>query len=202
VDNIRLKIADITVAIRFDPADVNACVFGSRRFIAPEADPDVRIRTLWGDCAEVPIGERIFDSSALWQLYGQNGARHFRFTSQRFGSRPYKTATFDAMFTSGEIRLCRAYFPSGCSVDPLEYPLGELLWVHLLGAGRGVEVHSCGVLDAHGNGHLFVGQSEAGKTTIARQWKKEKGVNILSDDRMILRKMGDKFWMYGTPWHG
>jgi len=24
----------------------------------------------------------------------------------------------------------------------------------------------------------------------------------LSDDRTIVRKKGDQFWMYGTPWHG
>jgi hypothetical protein len=47
-----------------------------------------------------------------------------------------------------------------------------------------------------------LGQSGAGKTTIAKLWEKEPGVTILSDDRIILRKMENTIWMYGTPWHG
>jgi hypothetical protein len=33
-------------------------------------------------------------------------------------------------------------------------------------------------------------------------WQKISGVNVLSDDRIIVRKIGDRFYMYGTPWHG
>jgi hypothetical protein len=43
---------------------------------------------------------------------------------------------------------------------------------------------------------------------MARLWQKAKagggvgGVMILSDDRIILRKIDGTLWMYGTPWHG
>ena len=74
--------------------------------------------------------------------------------------------------------------------------------LHLLAQGRGMEVHACGVMDAQGQGYVFVGQSGAGKTTLARLWEAETGITILSDDRIILRRLGDRFWMYGTPWHG
>jgi hypothetical protein len=37
---------------------------------------------------------------------------------------------------------------------------------------------------------------------MARLWQKQEGVKILSDDRIILRCVGHRFWMYGTPWHG
>jgi hypothetical protein len=87
-------------------------------------------------------------------------------------------------------------------MDPLEYPLDELLFIHFLALGRGAEIHSCGVIDSLGRGHLFVGQSEAGKTTMARLWEDESGVTVLSDDRIILRKVDGRLWMYGTPWHG
>jgi hypothetical protein len=73
---------------------------------------------------------------------------------------------------------------------------------HFLARGKGVEIHACGVLDSQGWGHLFVGQSGAGKTTIAKLWESEIGVTVLSDDRIILRKMENTIWMYGTPWHG
>ena len=52
------------------------------------------------------------------------------------------------------------------------------------------------------DGLLFVGQSGAGKSTIARLWLAEPGAVVLSDDRVVLREEPDGLWMYGTPWHG
>ena len=37
---------------------------------------------------------------------------------------------------------------------------------------------------------------------MARLWEPQKGIQILSDDRIILRQANQKLWMYGTPWHG
>jgi hypothetical protein len=58
------------------------------------------------------------------------------------------------------------------------------------------------VRDADGSGYLFLGESGARKTTIARLWEKDRQVLVLSDDRIIVRSSEGKYWMYGTPWHG
>ena len=71
--------------------------------------------------------------------------------------------------------------------------------INLLGDGRGLVVHGCGMFDGSDEAYLFVGQSGAGKTTMARLWHAEPGVLILSDDRVILRSEPDGVWMYGTP---
>ena len=69
-------------------------------------------------------------------------------------------------FTAGEVRLHRPYFEGREPVEPLEFPLGELLFINHLHAHRtGVEIHGCGVIDRSGAGYLFAGQSGAGKTT-------------------------------------
>jgi hypothetical protein len=77
-----------------------------------------------------------------------------------------------------------------------------LLFINFLSLNRGAEVHALGLVDSKGIGRLFLGQSTAGKTTMARLWEDDPGVTILSDDRIILRKINDQIWMYGTPWHG
>jgi hypothetical protein len=87
-------------------------------------------------------------------------------------------------------------------VYPLEYPLDELLMIHRLSRGEGVEVHAVGIADETGRGHLFLGHSGAGKSTTARLWLQRPGVTILSDDRIILRAHQGRIFMYGTPWHG
>jgi hypothetical protein len=49
---------------------------------------------------------------------------------------------------------------------------------------------------------LFSGVSGAGKSTLANLWKNRENANLLSDDRMIIRNIDGRFWMFGTPWHG
>ena len=87
-------------------------------------------------------------------------------------------------------------------MNPLEYPLDELLWIHRLSMGDGVEVHGCGVITPDGRGLLLTGHSGAGKSTSARLWSQRDGARLLSDDRIILRREKGRVWMYGTPWHG
>ena len=198
-----ISIAGITIAFTADGPGLEPRGQGSmEKFVVAGADPDARVRAAWGDLSTVSCGKKIFDSGGLWQLYVDGGAYRFKFNSPAFGAVPYKDACFNADFSFGEVTLHRPYFASGHVAYPLEYPLDELLLMHLLARGRGAEVHSCGVVDASGNGHLFVGQSGAGKTTMAKLWHKEKGITILSDDRIVLRHMDGKLWMYGTPWHG
>jgi hypothetical protein len=65
-----------------------------------------------------------------------------------------------------------------------------------------VFVHSIGVKDLNGKGLLFAGKSGAGKSTTARLWHKHSGAMVLNDDRIIVRKLEGKFFIYGSPWHG
>jgi hypothetical protein len=174
----------------------------TERFQVWDRDAHVHVGAAWDELEEEVEGELLFDSGAIWQLYRQRKDYVFRFVSPFFGATPYKVAIFNEDFTVGEVRLHRPYFDTERAVYPLDYPLDELLMAQLLARGRGVELHSCGVLDERGRGSLFVGQSGAGKTTTARLWEERGGARVLSDDRIILRRQDERIHMYGTPWHG
>ncbi len=194
-----LEVADISVKIRSaDPTLQFETQGVMKSFLAAEDQPDAQASATWSDLGQMSLGQKVFDSGALWQLYRSNGS----YSSPVFGSVPYKVASFDSSFTSGEVYLHRPYFESKQALYPLEYPLDELWMVNLLSQGRGAEIHGCGVVDAQGQGHLFVGQSGAGKSTMARFWEPQEGIQILSDDRIVLRQSDQELWMYGTPWHG
>lgn len=198
-----VRIADLTIALSADDPELKLGVEGStKRFLVEDAEPDARVQATWDDLSAEGGGEKIFDSGGIWQLYHRDGSYCFGFTSSAVGSLPYKVACFNPAFTFGEVYLNRHYLNCDQPVYPLEYPLDELLILNLLARGRGVEVHAYGMVDLQGNGHLFLGQSGAGKTTLARLWQYAEAVQILSDDRIILRQSGRQFWMYGTPWHG
>lgn len=171
------------------------------RFLAGDNTADATVTAAWGDLSHPPAGTEIFDSSGLWKLYRDDGDYVFRFTAPAYGEHSYKQARFNPDFTHGEVTLHADYFDRGQPAFPLEYPLDELLMTNLLARGRGVEVHALGIRDLDGRGYLFLGHSGAGKSTTARLWE-ETGVLVLSDDRIILRCLDGKVWMYGTPWHG
>ena len=196
VADIRLLVSSCDPSLRLEARGV------TEGFLAGEGKSDARVSAAWADLSEVSRGPKVFDSGALWQLYRRNGSYLYCFTSPVFGPFPYKVASFNSDFTLGEVSLHRQYFEPERALDPLEYPLDELWMGNLLGQGRGAEVHACGVVDAQGEGHLFIGQSGAGKSAMARLWQPHKSARILSDDRIILRKADQKLWMYGTPWHG
>ncbi len=198
-----LKVADLSVRVSScDPSLKLEAKGAIQDFLAGADQPDARVTVAWSDLSDVNLGSKVFDSSALWKLYRHNGWQVYSFTSSVLGPVPYKVASFNSTFTRGEISLHREYFEPEQPLYPLEYPLDELWMVNVLSQGRGAEVHSCGLIDEQGEGHLFVGQSRAGKSTMARLWQEKKTAQVLSDDRIVLRRSGRQLWMYGTPWHG
>lgn len=62
---------------------------------------------------------------------------------------------------------------------------------------KGIICKACGI-EKDGRGYLFMGRSGEGKSTMAKLWKGK--ANILEDDRIIVRKRGRDFWIYGAPW--
>lgn len=215
LSQLRVTIAGITTAIVSSEPDLDLAAHGPTvRFVDPEATPDITLQVVWeqpdrndqyvasGFSRTAETGEKLFDSGGVWQLFRDGNELVFQLRSPKSGSLPYTTAAFSRDFTNGVVYLRRDCFKSGVPLYPLEYPLDELLITNWLALGRGVEVHACAVVDADGSGYLFAGHSGAGKTTMARQWCAQKNVTVLSDDRVILRKIKNQIWMHGTPWHG
>ena len=170
-------------------------------FVDHSAHADAIVSARWGDVGTVPPGSGVFDSGGLWTLTREADELRFHLRSPKFGAVPYKVARFQPDFSRGEVILHRPYFDTTLPAYPLEYPLDELLFVNLLARRDGVEVHGCGVID-RAAGLLFIGQSGAGKSTIARLWQAQPGVTVLSDDRIIVRCQKGQLMMHGTPWHG
>ena len=199
-----VQIADIVCRIQsLDTALKIEMDAPTQRFLVKQAEPHVTFDVRLGDLSEFKTrGKQIFDSNGAWKLYEDGESFLFHLRSEAIGSAPYKISRVTKDFTSGEVVFHSPYLDSCKLLYPLEYPLDELLFINFLSLGRGVEVHALGLVDSKGVGRLFLGQSTAGKTTMARLWEDDPGVTILSDDRIILRKMENQIWMYGTPWHG
>lgn len=192
-----LQIAGITIRVR-DEDDRATWRWEEpvSRFLVDPAAAEVLLDVRIGLPPDA-AGTLLFDSGSVWRLYSDGSGFRIECRSQAFGEGPYKIARFDPSFTRGVIHVREEV----ASMNPLDYPLDEVLLANLLGRGRGVELHSCGVIDRSGRGRLFVGVSGAGKTTTARLWAAH-AAGIVSDDRVVVREVDGMPWMYGTPWHG
>ena len=198
-----LGVAGIGIGIEADDAAMRFAVPASAvPFLRPMDEADLRIRAAWADTIRPARGARVFDAGATWRLARGRDGWVFEFLRPRPVPILARQLHVEAGFSRARLILRRRAYEGGGPINAFGYPLDELLLIHLLGAGRGVELHACGIVDEAGRGHLFVGQSGAGKTTMARQWLGEPGNTVLSDDRIVLRRDGAGIRMYGTPWHG
>lgn len=48
---------------------------------------------------------------------------------------------------------------------------------------------------------LFIGPTQSGKSSMARIWYDSKA-KVMNDDRMVIREIENRFYIFGTPWHG
>ncbi len=193
--NLKIRIGDVSISIQGDAQTSDWEITPAYLpFIAP-GETDISLRLHQG-LPHTLVGERVFDCPPIWTLYRQNGASVIKIFDKLSGLER-------TLVLSSHLEKTDLYFSdkSGPFLDPFYGPTMELLMVNYLAQGRGVIIHSCGIA-RNGRGILFVGESTAGKSTLARMWDQENGFDVLSDDRTVVRKKGHQFWMYGTPWHG
>lgn len=63
-------------------------------------------------------------------------------------------------------------------------------------------VHSSVVVN-DSKAYMFLGKSGTGKSTHSRLWLENiEGTSLLNDDNPIVRVIGDKVYVYGSPWSG
>lgn len=193
--NLKIRIGDISVSIEGDIRTSHWEVMPAYRPFITLAKADISLRLHQGFPGTL-VGEKVFDCPPIWTLYRQNGTSVIRIFAKLSGLERI-------LVLPRHLEEADLYFADklGRFNDPFYGPTVELLMVNYLAQGKGVIIHSCGITK-NGKGILFVGESGAGKSTLARMWDQEEGVDVLSDDRTIVRKKGYQFWMYGTPWHG
>lgn len=79
------------------------------------------------------------------------------------------------------------------------FPTDQILLARVLAEREGCYIHASGVV-LDGKGILFVGHSNAGKSTMVTMLREK--AKVLCDDRMIVRRWPDGFRIHGTWSHG
>jgi len=191
-ENLAIKIGDVAISIEGEVSGEIAPAY--LPFICQDkTDISLRLHLCIPDMLD---GEKVFESTPIWTLYRENGNSVIRLF-------PEMADLQRTLFLPHHLKHADLYFADDCIrfIDPYFGPTLELLLIHYLAQEKGVILHACGIV-IEDRGILFLGESGAGKSTLARMWDQENGVDILSDDRVIVRQKGPEFRVYGTPWHG
>jgi hypothetical protein len=193
--NIGLKIGDVSISITGSPQIKNWETSPAYRSFITADQPDIHLNLMRGE-PQNGEAKKFFGSYPIWDLYRSNGTSIIKFYDDMPGlSR--------ALMFENHLEKADLYFPDETDqfIHPFYGPVLELLMINYLAQQRGTILHSCGIKH-EGRGILFVGESGAGKSTLTRLWNQAGDVEILSDDRTIVRRKDGDYWIYGTPWHG
>jgi hypothetical protein len=183
-----ITIADVSITIDASRLDLPAAYLP----FSSSNHQGIRLALLTG-MNDLDIGVKAFDSPPIWSLYRSSEGSFFRI----YGYYPDLRRTLFIPDDGGSAQLI---FQGG-DRDPFAGPSLELLMITHLARRDGVILHGCGI-STGGRGIVFAGESGAGKSTLARLWAQKQGIEILSDDRVIVRRQNGSFYLYGTPWHG
>jgi hypothetical protein len=155
--------------------------------------PDIRIAIEWVDSLSDQSEHPVFDSGTVWRMYDCGPGFVIDFRAYTLGNSPYKRLLVDRAFRAATLQMNHSCFANERTVPcPLEYPLDELLIMHRLTQEKAIELHGTGIVRLNGESNLFVGHSGAGKSTTTRLWTEIEDVEVLSDDRIIVRWDADK----------
>lgn len=199
-ESVRIRIGDIVFAFHTDTNDLPISPDEDCRHFASSDPPDVTIEICGGPIPDISPeeGRTIFHSEDRLSIFNHNDCNVIVQKHSLSDSTVERMMVFDREYRRGRL-FVRPYPDQPLEVDPLRYPLGQILMVCLLGLGRGLMMHACAV-DDNGDGYLFAGNSGHGKSTMAGLW--ENHARVLNDDRVILGIRDDRFWVHSTPWHG
>jgi hypothetical protein len=154
-----------------------------------------------------PIMTKIFDTNESWSMFVNDDEYFVALNPPVLNKCIVWLARFKKDFSETVIYCSEMLIPANQMddiikvINPLCYPLDQILLMYYLSQREGALIH-CAGLEYGGRGYIFPGRSGAGKSTISRILAGRDRFDIMSDDRMVVRKFGKTFAAFGTPWPG
>ena len=212
VNNRRyFRIADITIRVDSD-LPMNDHTFHERFALFSVDGPGedmvtIRHHYTLPDLSDREHWQELYHKSP-WAIYRKKGSYiYLGISPMADNTTPHRVMTSNEGHTRVTIyNNCDVAWQKGNLHSLTMFATDQILIARLLADRQGCYLHSAGaILD--GAGVLFVGHSDAGKSTVTNLLidagaKGEMAVEILCDDRNIVRRMNDGWRVYGTWSHG
>lgn len=139
-----------------------------------------------------------------WEVYQKNGSWIYKgITTKPEEGHIQRLAVFNRDYSRGRIYnndIRKQIYEKGNAHSLTLFSTDQIILAPILANRNACIIHSGGVV-ADEKGFLFVGHSDAGKSTTVSMMK-QKNAEILCDDRIITRRWPDGFRIHGTWSHG
>jgi hypothetical protein len=196
---IKISLAGIILAVSWPKGIIPEKYLSPYQGFSGKGKPDINLTAKWHLPEGISLGEDVYDTKSTWALSRNNGNYFIRLRRPPFS----QLAKFDALFSKGTVyyQAKKKRTALDFYLNPFDAPLIHFVLLNLISEQVGILVHSCGVIDRQ-MGYLFIGESGSGKSTIATFFKNLKLSTVLSDEYTFIKKKGNKFFIFGSPWSG
>jgi hypothetical protein len=197
------QIAGITIQVAADfplAEDTFAPIYDKFRVETPGTDlVTLRLHAALPARSDLRLGKEVYRKPP-WVITRQPGGfAYLGVSSDDTAGDPYMVAIFDRQHNQGSI-FNRAEYYQNKNLTALSTFISDQIWLaRALAERQACYLHSSGII-LDGKGLLFVGHSDAGKSTMLKMLR-GKG-EILCDDRNIIRRWPEGFRVHGTWSHG
>ncbi len=198
------SIAELKISLEYEPDSYDIFLDKALENFSSEQyeKPDIRfyIDTI-SPFPSLDSYKKVFASypHGIWALYEDTNKSHYIITLQDEENRIFKIVKANRKLDEAIIFTKP---DENNLLTLIDYPIDELVIAgHLNINGVGIIIHSACVSVA-GKTILFSGVSGSGKSTLAQIWQKDNKAKVLTDERTIIRYIGNELWSFGTPWHG
>jgi MoaA/NifB/PqqE/SkfB family radical SAM enzyme len=198
------QIAGITIQVDSDlPITDQTFAAKFKKFqVEGPGDDTISIRHHFSlpDLKNKELGREVYRKPP-WAIYHKgNSWIYLGISTEAKDHNLHKVAVFNENHTRGRIyNRGEDNFRAGNLHSLTMFPSDQILLARVLADREACYLHAAGIV-LDGQGMLFVGHSDAGKSTIATMLQNEG--EVLCDDRTIVRRWQEGFRIHGTWSHG
>ncbi len=195
---VHLSIAEFSISL-FSDSEIEL-EEGYLPFLLKEKplNTDITIHCFAGLPNRIPSkSELVFDAEnedqKFYSIYRTNEGLVFLMYNQQTKDEIQQIAVLDETYSHWKV-----YSEiSNNTISPLKYPFGPIMMHYMTLKFDAVMMHASCAFDGK-KGRMFSGFSGAGKSTMSKLWA-DAGNRIINDDRLIIRKIGNEYFVYNTP---
>lgn len=204
--DLTVRIGGYSIQIH-EPDDHPRLVWPLRPFdgflVPPMPAPDLQVDvTVVAPLPDLPPGRLLFDSGhGCWTLFESDTELLFESLDPKI-LQPRVRARLSTDYRTVQAWILPSLEGGQVGWSPMQLfnPLIEVCLLSRLSRDGGLLLHAAGLVFKN-QGLVFTGPSGTGKSTIAELFA-NRGAAVLSDERVIVRRHGQTFALYGTPWVG
>lgn len=196
------QIAGVTIQVSADFPITDRTFAGKfAKFRVQGPGPDtisIRLVSPVPALSDLRLGQKLYHRPP-WTIYRQSQSWVYVESSGEPNRAPSGVAIFHGDHSQGTIYRASDFYQSAELGSLTTFTSDQVLLSQILANRQGCYLHASGMI-IDGKGLLFVGHSEAGKSTVIKMLR-GRG-EILCDDRIIVRRWPEGFRIHGTWSHG